>query len=164
MLLATTRVLWPAGLNTRWYLDLNQIARNSAWAHGFMHAWALWAGLTVLAAIDVGCYLAARRSADSARLVSLAALAGLSALIALALNQPIAHAAGELRPFVAHPAAEVLVAKAHDFAFPSDHASVAGALTVGLFLFHRRGSALPCRPRRTPIHGRAAPRRSLPAG
>lgn len=46
--LAGVRVLPPKGLNNSLYLDLNRFSRHTAWAHGFMHAYALWLGPVLL--------------------------------------------------------------------------------------------------------------------
>jgi membrane-associated phospholipid phosphatase len=127
------RVLPPKGLNTSSYLDLNSFARHTSWAHGFMHAYALWLGPVLLAAIFVAAYgVAWWRQATRAAV--LLVLGGIGTLVALAVNQPISHAAKELRPYVTHPHALVLVAKANDYAFPSDHSIIAGGLTASLLL------------------------------
>jgi undecaprenyl-diphosphatase len=140
LVLASVKVLWPEGLNTSLYLDLNRVARQTAWAHGFMHAYALWLGLTLMAAIFVAAYALAwwRRDAHAAALLF---VGGLGTLAALGLNQLVGHAAGELRPYDTYRHALVLVAKANDFAFPSDHATVAGALLVSVLLVLRRAGA-----------------------
>jgi membrane-associated phospholipid phosphatase len=135
---STITVLWPKGLNTGWYLDLNRISVHSAWAHGFMHIWALWLGLVVLAGLDVIAYLLGRRGRQPVRAVAAAGLTGVGAVVALALNQPLAHAVAEKRPYDAHPSALVLVARAHDYSFPSDHATIAGAIIVGLLVYGNR--------------------------
>jgi len=136
--LSVITVVPPRGLNTRWYLDLNRISVHSAWAHGFMHVWALWLGLVALAGLDVVAYLVGRRSRQPARAVAAAALTGVGALVALALNQPLAHAVAEKRPYAAHPAALVLVTRAQDYSFPSDHATAAGAVIIGLLVYANR--------------------------
>ncbi len=137
---ASVKVLWPEGLNTSLYLDLNRVARQTAWAHGFMHAYALWLGLTLMAAIFAAAYALAwwRRDVHAAALLF---VGGLGTLAALGLNQLVGHAAGELRPYDTYRHALVLVAKANDFAFPSDHATVAGALLVSVLLVLRRRGA-----------------------
>jgi undecaprenyl-diphosphatase len=65
---------------------------------------------------------------------ALACWSGAAALIAVALAQPISHAAAEPRPFVRIPDALVLVHRATDFGFPSDHAVAAGAIAAGLLM------------------------------
>ncbi len=126
-------VLWPRGLNTRLYLDLNRVARHSVWAHTFMHAYALWLGPVVLAATVVLAYAVVwwRRSLHAAALL---VLGGIGTLAALGLNQLVGHAARELRPYDAHPHALVLVARTNDYAFPSDHAVLAGGLLATVLL------------------------------
>ena len=108
--LAVTKVLPPKGLNTSIYLDLNNFSRHTAWAHGFMHAYALWLGLVVLTVLFVVGY-------------------GI-----------VGRAAAELRPYHTYTHALVLVAKANDYAFPSDHALVAGGLITSIFLATRATS------------------------
>jgi membrane-associated phospholipid phosphatase len=147
-LLADTRVLPPKGLNTSWYLDVNQFARQTAWAHTFMHDFALWLGPVLLALVFVVVAGVAwwRRAP---RAIALLTLGGIGTLVALGLNQLVAHAAKELRPYDSHPAALVLVGKTHDYSFPSDHSVVAGGLTVALLLvlgasvWRRAGAADP---------------------
>lgn len=130
---ADVRVLAPKGLNTSIYLDLNRISRHSAWAHGFMHTYALWLGPVVVAAVFLAAYAVAwwRRSPHATLLL---ALGGLGTLVALGLNQIVGHAARELRPYATHPHALVLVGKTTDYSFPSDHSIVAGGLTMSLLL------------------------------
>lgn len=131
--LSGVTVLPPKSLNTSAYLDINHFSRQTAWAHGFMHAYALWLGPVLLAALFVAVYALAwwRRLAGAAVLLI---LGGIGTVIALGLNQLVAHAARELRPYFSHPNALVLVAKTSDYSFPSDHSIVAGGLTASLLL------------------------------
>ena len=135
--LAVVKVLWPEGLNTGYYLDLNSFSRHTAWAHGFMHDYALWLGLTLLTAVYVLGYAVVWWRRDT-RAAVLMFLGGAGSLVALGLNQLVGHAAQEARPYDTFPHALVLVAKANDYAFPSDHAVVAGALVMSLGLVVRR--------------------------
>jgi membrane-associated phospholipid phosphatase len=132
------KVLPPKGLNTSIYLDLNNFSRHTAWAHTFMHAYALWLGPVLLSLGFVLLYAVAwwRRAR---RATGLLALGGVGTLVAFGLNQLVVHAARELRPYDTHPHALVLVAKANDYAFPSDHGVLAGALSVSLLLVVGRG-------------------------
>lgn len=131
--LSSTPVLPPRGLNTSIYLDLNHFSRQTAWAHGFMHTYALWLGPVLLALFFVATYaIAWWRGAT--RVAVLLILGGIGELVSLGLNQVVGHAAKELRPYATHPNALVLVSKANDYAFPSDHSIVAGGLTVSLLL------------------------------
>lgn len=67
-----------------------------------------------------------------------AVLATAAAGLGLLINQPIAHAVDRVRPYVAHPGhAHLLIARSHDPSFPSDHATGAFALAVGIWLYDR---------------------------
>lgn len=66
-----------------------------------------------------------------------AVLATASAGLALLIAQPIANAVDRARPFVTHPHAELLIKHANDAGFPSDHATGAFALAMGLWLYDR---------------------------
>jgi undecaprenyl-diphosphatase len=67
-----------------------------------------------------------------------AVFATVAAGLALLVNQPLSHAVDRLRPYVAHPAtAHLLIARAHDPSFPSDHSTGGFALACGMFLYDR---------------------------
>ncbi len=132
-ILSDVQVLAPKGLNNSVYLDINHFSQQTAWAHGFMAAYAVWIGPVVLAAVFFAAYsMAWWRGAN--RAASLLALGGLGTLVAVGFNQLIGHATKELRPYATHPLALVLVGKTSDYSFPSDHSVVAGGLTVSLLL------------------------------
>ena len=131
--LANVKVLPPKGLNTSIYLDLNRLSRHSAWAHGFMHDYALWLGPVLLTVTFFAVYgvIWWRRAARPAGLMI---LGGAATVAALGLNQLVGHAAQELRPYDSHPTALVLVGKTTDYSFPSDHSVIAGALITAVAL------------------------------
>ncbi len=66
-----------------------------------------------------------------------AVIATASAALALLADQPIAHAVDRVRPFVAHPSAELLISRSTDPSFPSDHAAGAFAIAVAVWLYDR---------------------------
>jgi membrane-associated phospholipid phosphatase len=74
----------------------------------------------------------------SARVLAAAVWACIAVLIAVAVNQPIVHAAHEARPYTGHPDVLVLVARSADLSFPSDHSVMAGAAAAGLLLVSRK--------------------------
>ena len=121
-------------LDTRWYLDVNNFARHTPFAHSFMSIFALYGGVVILGIIGVIAYFRARGSKDPKRSVDSVAWAGIGTLIAVGLNQPLGHLVGRIRPYYTLKGVEVLVPKAHDFTFPSDHATTAGAMIVGLLM------------------------------
>ncbi|WP_432086229.1 MULTISPECIES: phosphatase PAP2 family protein [unclassified Streptomyces] len=91
--------------------------------------------LTVL-----GCWWSVRRRGtltDSVSAVAGLVWAPLAAGTALLVNIPIRGFVERPRPFVDHRGLEVLVGGKTDFSFVSDHATLAMALAVGLFVAHR---------------------------
>ncbi|MFC4494714.1 phosphatase PAP2 family protein [Streptomyces ovatisporus] len=62
----------------------------------------------------------------------------LAAALALLLNIPIRNFVERPRPFVDHKGLEVLIRGKDDYSFVSDHATLAMALAVGIFMVHRR--------------------------
>lgn len=126
--------------DARWLFQVNRFARHTPWLHGFMAAWALYGGLTALVILAGIGYILARR--DSPRAVAGAVWVGMAAVIALGANQIVSNFVGRPRPFVPHPGLLVLVGKTHDYSFPSDHASIAGAIVVALFVAGRHRLAI----------------------
>jgi undecaprenyl-diphosphatase len=122
-------------MDWRIFRSINDFSRSTPWLHSFLRAYANYGvvlfALGLLAALVVGLR-------DDARMVARSLWTGIAALIALAVNQPIADAVGRVRPFAAHPHVLVLVDKAKDPGFMSDHSLVAGAVAVGLVLTVRR--------------------------
>ncbi|HEU5002914.1 MAG TPA: phosphatase PAP2 family protein [Actinomycetota bacterium] len=122
----------------RWF---NSLADRTQWLHPMGVAYAKFGvGLLVLLLL-LGAWLIVRREETEeqgfARMAGVA-WAGLSAVVALGLNQVIGKLVGRARPYTAMPAAHVLIARTHDFSFPSDHACVMGAVAAGLWLVDRR--------------------------
>jgi membrane-associated phospholipid phosphatase len=117
------------------FLAVNDFARDTPWLHGaavdFAKYGVILFGLAVVAAVVYS------RSHD-ARTAAAAIWAGAGTLLAVAINQPIGNAVGEHRPYTAYPHALLLVDKTADFSLPSDHAVMAGAVAMGLFLVSRR--------------------------
>lgn len=123
------------GWDTRYYLDVNRLARHTAWAHGVAHWFALSVGVAILALLIVlACLRGRSRAHGSPRRLAAALWTGIGTVVAVGLNQPLSHAIGRVRPYDVLHHVEVLVPKANDFTMPSDHATVAGAVLVGLWL------------------------------
>jgi undecaprenyl-diphosphatase len=83
--------------------------------------------------------------ADRASVVaSVAAIAWMpvAALVAVIVNIPIRGFVERPRPFLTHQGLEVLVEGKDDYSFVSDHATLAMAMAVALFLAHRRFGVL----------------------
>jgi membrane-associated phospholipid phosphatase len=118
------------------FLLINRFARRTGWLHWLMTGYASY-GLVLFLVLLVAGWWLARRSNDLHRLASLA-WAGLGTLVAVAINQPIVNAVHERRPYTSIPHVLVLVDRSADYGFPSDHATMAGAVAMGLCYVNRR--------------------------
>jgi membrane-associated phospholipid phosphatase len=128
-------VVW-GNVQDSWFLAVNHLARGTAWLHTPARDYAEY-GVVVFAALLLGAWLLARRDRDLPR-VAAALWAPVGALIALGVNQLLVAAVAEPRPYSVLPHVLVLVARSPDHSFPSDHAVMAGAVTAGVLLAHRR--------------------------
>lgn len=117
----------------RW---VNRLAGRTGWAHGFFTAYAKY-GIVLFAAVLLAAYVDGRQHGDL-RAVSGSLWAAVAALIALGIGQLIGGAIDRARPYNAMSGIHLLVDKTTDFSFPSDHATVAGAVAVGLLFTNRR--------------------------
>jgi len=117
------------------YRTVNGLSGESLPDHVFrVLANDLPAVLVVLVALTFLAPWGARRGERRRGAVLATAAAGL----ALLLNQPISHLVDRTRPYLAHPAhAHLLIARSHDPSFPSDHATGAFALALGIWLYDR---------------------------
>jgi undecaprenyl-diphosphatase len=115
---------------------VNRLAHRTGWAHGFFTAYAKY-GIALFAILLVAAYLDARQHNDL-RAVAGGVLTVVMALVALGLAQLIGGAIDRARPYDAMGGVHVLVDRTTDFSFPSDHATVAGAVAMGLLLASRR--------------------------
>jgi len=121
----------------RWlFQQVNGFARATPWLHGPAKWYAAY-GVGLFAALLVAGWWMARRTGDVSR-VARAISAGIATLIAVAVNQPIVHAVNEARPYTTLNHILVLASRSTDPSFPSDHATMAGAVAVGLWLVDRR--------------------------
>ncbi|HKN50387.1 MAG TPA: phosphatase PAP2 family protein [Actinomycetota bacterium] len=118
----------------RWF---NRLADRTPWAHGMVVAYAKY-GIGIFAVLLLATWLVSRRRSDAATALAALVWGGVAALGSLALNQVVGHAVARPRPYIAMPTAHLLVSRTGDFSFPSDHAAVAAAVTVGLWLVDRR--------------------------
>jgi undecaprenyl-diphosphatase len=119
------------------YLDLNRLARHTAWLHSAARVYAIYGGVALLALVAAVVFLRARSVPGRRERIRRQAGAVWSvgaAAAAVGIAQPIAHLVGRPRPYWVLHRVEVLVPKAHDFSFPSDHATYVGGIVVGLWI------------------------------
>lgn len=125
-------------MDTRLYILVNGLSRATPWAHGVMTAYAVWAGLVLLAGLLLGGWLWGRRQAEAPRLFATALLTGVGVVVAVGLNKAVITGIFQRpRPCTTVPHALALVPCTPDNAFPSDHALLAGAFAAGLLLLNR---------------------------
>lgn len=135
----------PSGsysINTSWYLDVNRLADHSVWAHGVMRFYSHDFGIALLAVVLVAAWWRARSAAVPARAVAGVLWAAGGTVVAWVIaHYGLKPLVGERRPYLALHHVHTLLARTHGFSFPSGHATVAGAVIVGLWLARRRLAA-----------------------
>ena len=122
-------------MNTTPFRWINQLADRTGWGQGFFTAYAKYA-IVLFAALVVAAYLDSRRHGDASAVAG-SVWAGGAALVALGVGQVIGGSIDRARPYEALTDVHLLVHRTTDFSFPSDHATAAGAVAVGLLLTNR---------------------------
>jgi undecaprenyl-diphosphatase len=123
-------------MDDRLFRWINRLADRTGWAHGFFTSYAKY-GIVLFAVLLVVAYVDARQH-DELHAVAGSVWAGGAALVALEIGQLIGGAIDRARPYETLTGVHLLVGKTTDFSFPSDHATVAGAVAVGLLSTNRR--------------------------
>lgn len=118
---------------------VNRFARSSSWLHMPVKAYASY-GIGLFAVLLLVGWWISRPGSSEALAASL--WAGAAGLLALALNQPLVSFFAEARPYAANPSLLVLADRSSDPSFPSDHATLVGAVAAGLWFVDRRLGAL----------------------
>ena len=116
--------------------SVNDFARRTTRLPGAIVTYAV-RGVALFTVLLLIGYLLAR-TAGRPLTMARALLAGIGVLLAVAVNQPIVHTVNEARPYTQLPHALLLVHRSIDASFPSDHATMAGAVAAGLLCVHRR--------------------------
>lgn len=115
---------------------INHFARVTTWAHPLVTAYASY-GVILFALIVLGGWWIARRGGDPSRMAA-ALSAGIATVLAIVANQPLSSFFARPRPFVAHRDLLLLADHGIDWSFPSDHATMAGAVAVGVLIVSRQ--------------------------
>ncbi|MFC9296627.1 phosphatase PAP2 family protein [Streptomyces sp. NPDC057011] len=127
--------------------ELNGVARQApGWLDQAVSLAGEYGILLALVLLVLWCWRGARRQDETTAVESFAALvwAPLGAGLALLVNMPLREFVGRPRPFREHEGLQVLDAgpgiglPKSDFSFVSDHATLAMALGVGLFVANRK--------------------------
>lgn len=118
------------------FLMINRFAQATPWLHTAVAGYADF-GMAGFAGLLLAAWWIARRSGDPARMAA-AAAAGISVLVAVGLNQPLVAVFDRPRPYTVHPDWLILAHHSTDPSFPSDHAVMAAATAIGVWLVSRR--------------------------
>lgn len=129
--------------DSAWFLAVDNWARATPALHGVLSVYALWAGPVLIALLLVIGWLRARVRPDAAAQVAVVVLTGVAAVAAVLVNQNVVSTLiGRPRPCAAMPDVQALLPCSADYSMPSDHAVIAGALVVGLWILQRRLGAV----------------------
>ncbi|PJE97550.1 hypothetical protein CUT44_12845 [Streptomyces carminius] len=119
--------------------DINGLAREApGWADHLMEYVGEYGTVVALMVLGLWAWWTARRRPDAVASVAGLVWAPVAAGVALLVNVPIRGFVERPRPFLTHDGLEVLVAGKTDFSFVSDHATLAMALAVGIFMVNRK--------------------------
>jgi undecaprenyl-diphosphatase len=128
-------VIW-AQAQDGWFNAVNHLSRVTPWLHTPARLYAQYGVVLFAGLLLVSWWLA--RSTGDLRRTTAALWAPVGALVALGVNQVLASAVAEPRPYLALSHPLVLVSRSTDYSFPSDHAVMAGAVAAGVWLANRR--------------------------
>ena len=122
--------------------DINGLAKAApVWFDRVMEFVGEFGIMFAMVLVALWCWWSVRRrgtTEDSVTAVAGLVWAPLAAGIALLVNIPIRGFVERPRPFFDHKGLEVLVKGKTDFSFVSDHATMAMAIAVGLFVANRK--------------------------
>jgi len=120
----------PSPNDVSLFLVVNHLAQRTAWLDTPFTLFATYGIVVFVGLLAVGWLRARRQSASH---MAALAWAGLGTLVAVALNQPLVQLFHEPRPSSNLHQILVLAERTTDFGFPSDHSTMAGAVTAGLY-------------------------------
>ncbi|MCZ4103695.1 phosphatase PAP2 family protein [Streptomyces sp. H39-C1] len=130
-----------AAIDGGWYTTVTDFARDTHWLNAPMLAFTSYGAALFVLALLAGWWMA-RRADAAAMAASLAG--GVAVILAYLLNSGIKDVFAEPRPCRALPHDFLVEAcpPLNDYAFPSNHTTVAFAAATALLLIHRRLGAL----------------------
>jgi len=123
-------------MDAAFYRVVNRFAARTGWLHPPVVAYAKY-GVVLFAVSLLAAWWLGRKRSSPAPLAALACTVA-AVFVALGLAQLLGHLVDRARPYTAMSAVNVLVARTTDFSFPSDHATVVGAVAAGLWFVDRR--------------------------
>ncbi|MGW7056724.1 phosphatase PAP2 family protein [Streptomyces sp. NPDC054887] len=119
--------------------DINGLAADApGWFDRVMEFVGEYGTMLGIVLLALWCWWSVRKSEDAVTAVAGLVWAPLAAGIALLINIPIRGFVERPRPFNDHKGLEVLIAGKTDYSFVSDHATLAMAIAVGVFVANRK--------------------------
>ncbi|WP_093800213.1 phosphatase PAP2 family protein [Streptomyces sp. Wb2n-11] len=119
--------------------DINGLAADApGWFDRVMEFVGEYGTMLGIVLLGLWCWWSVRRREDAVTSVAGLVWAPLAAGIALLINIPIRGFVERPRPFNDHKGLEVLIAGKTDYSFVSDHATLAMAIAVGIFVANRK--------------------------
>jgi len=115
---------------------VNRFAERTGWLHPPAVAYAKYGIALFGVALLAGWWIGRLRS--NMAVVAAVVCTVVAVFVALGAAQLLGHLVDRARPYDAIDGVRVLVARTTDFSFPSDHATVAGAVAGGLWFADRR--------------------------
>jgi undecaprenyl-diphosphatase len=125
-------------MNERLFSEINDFARATPWLHAALLGYAAYGVVLFAVLLLAGWWIARRRGSG----MTAAVWAPLGMLLAIAVNQALVAAVHEPRPYTTLKGILVLADRSTDPSFPSDHATMAGAVAAGLLLVSWRPGLL----------------------
>jgi len=123
-------------MDTWLFRTINDFATRTGWLHPFVVVYAKEGIALFAVALAAGWWIArGQDDTDSAAAVVCTVVA---VFVALGVAQLLGHLLDRARPYDAIDGVRVLVSRTTDFSFPSDHATMAGAVAGGLWIVDRR--------------------------
>ncbi len=119
------------------YTQITNFARDTPWLNGILNAYSSY-GVGLFAVLIALAWWAARRTGTTAMTAALAV--PVAAVLSYAVDAVVKVVIAEPRPCFAYPTDFLLEAcpAASDYAFPSNHSVVVGAMAVALVFVNRR--------------------------
>jgi len=114
------------------FKDVNRSVGRTEWLHPPIVAYAKYGIVLFGLALFAGWWLGRQRS-DITRVAAVVCSVA-AVFVALGVAQLIGHVVDRARPYDAIAGMRLLVPRTRDFSFPSDHATVAGAVAGGLWV------------------------------
>ena len=123
-------------MDSRLYLVINRLARESFWAHGLARVYSSYLGICLLAVLGALALFSTRRARRARPALSLSAQACLLAATAFGAGavELSSRLIGRPAPYVALRGVEVLVSRSGGSSMPSLDGAIAGAIVLSLWL------------------------------